>query len=383
MTGNVLFAALERVAKARGVEVRRGARAVGLVRDGDRVIGVEVLALPDSPAVVRAHSALAKLALASNDALDALDAFERRVGRRSAVRAHGGVVLATGGFVYNPAMMRRYAPAYAECMPLGTPGDDGAGIELGLSVGGAVEHMDRCAASRFIAPPEAFTAGVLVDATGARICDESLYGATLSARIAARGGRAFLLLDQALVDAAALQMRDEERVFSRPIGEVLAGEVNHLIFRKYCAWVNVHANRRRAHSLSELERACEMPSGALERTVRTYNEAAERGGPDAMGKAASFLAPLTRPPFYAVGCDLGSRLFPGPCITLGGLRVDETTGAVRDEAGGTLRGLYAAGRTAAGVASRSYVSGLSLADCIHGGRRAGRAAARAARARAL
>jgi len=35
-------------------------------------------------------------------------------------------------------------------------------------------------------------------------------------------------------------------------------------------------------------------------------------------------------------------------------------------------GLYAAGRTAVGICSNSYVSGLSLADCVFSGRRAGR-----------
>ena len=39
-----------------------------------------------------------------------------------------------------------------------------------------------------------------------------------------------------------------------------------------------------------------------------------------------------------------------------------------------MEGLYAAGRTAAGC-SRSYVSGLSLADCVFSGRRAARHAA--------
>jgi 3-oxo-5alpha-steroid 4-dehydrogenase len=40
--------------------------------------------------------------------------------------------------------------------------------------------------------------------------------------------------------------------------------------------------------------------------------------------------------------------------------------------------LYAAGRSAVGLCSRSYVSGLSLADCVFSGRRAGRHAAAAA-----
>ncbi len=40
-----------------------------------------------------------------------------------------------------------------------------------------------------------------------------------------------------------------------------------------------------------------------------------------------------------------------------------------------MDGLYAAGRTAVGLCSRSYVSGLSLADCVFTGRRAGQHAA--------
>ena len=51
------------------------------------------------------------------------------------------------------------------------------------------------------------------------------------------------------------------------------------------------------------------------------------------------------------------------------------TGQVRRPGGGPVPGLYAAGRSAAGLCSRSYVSGLSLADCVFSGRRAGRHAA--------
>jgi 3-oxo-5alpha-steroid 4-dehydrogenase len=53
------------------------------------------------------------------------------------------------------------------------------------------------------------------------------------------------------------------------------------------------------------------------------------------------------------------------------LVVDEITGLVKREDGSVIPNLYAAGRTAIGVASHSYVSGLSLADCVFSGRRAG------------
>jgi 3-oxo-5alpha-steroid 4-dehydrogenase len=66
-------------------------------------------------------------------------------------------------------------------------------------------------------------------------------------------------------------------------------------------------------------------------------------------------------------------------LTLGGLVVAEDTGRVRRADGTAVPGLYAAGRSAVGLCSRSYVSGLSLADCVFAGRRAGQHAATAAR----
>jgi 3-oxo-5alpha-steroid 4-dehydrogenase len=62
-------------------------------------------------------------------------------------------------------------------------------------------------------------------------------------------------------------------------------------------------------------------------------------------------------------------------MTLGGLVVDEAGGNVLDDAGIPVAGLFAAGRTAVGLCATSYVSGLSLADCVFSGRRAGRSAA--------
>ncbi|PQM49024.1 3-oxo-5-alpha-steroid 4-dehydrogenase [Mycobacterium talmoniae] len=68
-------------------------------------------------------------------------------------------------------------------------------------------------------------------------------------------------------------------------------------------------------------------------------------------------------------------LCPTPMLTLGGVRVAEDTGAVLNAAGDPIPGLFGAGRTAVGVCSESYVSGLSIADCVFSGRRAGASAA--------
>lgn len=373
MTGRVLFDTLARAVAGRGIPVGTRTRVVDLIEQRGRIVGVEALELPDRASVRAAHDALAALGMTSAAARERLARFEARFGRRIRIRARRGVVLATGGFVHSQAMMRVHAPAYAGCMPLGTVADDGSGIRLGQSVGAATAHMDRCAASRFFAPPASFARGVLVDTRGERICDESLYGATISAHIAARGGRAFLVLDRAIVERIEEELEEEESIAAQPLSSILAGDVNHLLFRAYCAQVNLHLNRERAASVAALERLCALPAGSLEHTLETYGSHAD--GVDPLGKEPGLLGRLATPPFYAVRCDLDSRLFPGPCITLGGLRVDERTSTVLREDGRPIDGLYAVGRTAVGVASWSYVSGLSLADCIHSGRRAGRAAA--------
>jgi 3-oxo-5alpha-steroid 4-dehydrogenase len=105
-----------------------------------------------------------------------------------------------------------------------------------------------------------------------------------------------------------------------------------------------------------------------------YNEMARLGVPDPMGKSADLVRPVEAPPFTAVPCHLDSQIFPAPNITLGGLDADEEQ-RVRRPDGTSIPGLYAVGRCAAGVASRSYVSGLSLADCVFSGRNAGMAVA--------
>jgi 3-oxo-5alpha-steroid 4-dehydrogenase len=139
--------------------------------------------------------------------------------------------------------------------------------------------------------------------------------------------------------------------------------------------VNLHLNRQIAPDLQSLATACDLPVEQLVATIESYNEAARAGSADAMGKDPSLVRPVTEAPFAAVPCHLGGVLFPAPCITLGGLDVDGATQQVRRDDGSTVAGLFAVGRSAAGIASRSYVSGLSLADCVFSGRNAGRALA--------
>ncbi|TWB18414.1 3-oxo-5alpha-steroid 4-dehydrogenase [Nitrospirillum amazonense] len=272
------------------------------------------------------------------------------------IHARKGVCLSTGGFIFNRPMVAHHAPAYVQGMPLGSPGDDGSGIRLGQTVGGAVARMNHVSAWRFINPPLAWAHGVIVDRRGERYVNEMLYGAAIGQKMCEeRGGRAYLILDQQLYDQAWQQ--------------VTRGKV--LPFQKYPAMLAMRFGRRKARTLAALAERCGFDPATLDRTVTRYNQAARGIVSDAFNKGADNMAVLERGPFYALDMSIDAKLAPLPTLTLGGLTVDEDTGAVLNSQGRAIPGLYAAGRAAVGICSNLYVSGLSAADCIFSGRRVG------------
>jgi 3-oxo-5alpha-steroid 4-dehydrogenase len=352
-------------------EVRR------LVQDATgRVVGVVALQFPD--AAVRAKYAhlqgqATKFAIMLPPAFPGAGItlglarwFERRAkaleGQRvlRRIRARKGVCLSAGGFVFNPDMVRHYAPKYAGGMPLGQPGDNGSGIRLGQSVGGAVSRMHHFSAWRFIRPPAGLSWGPIVNARGARFIDETVYGAATGYElIEHQDGRAWIILDQALYEETLRQTRSKE-LYN---------------FQSGPAFMALKFAREKADSLEALAQRCGFDAATLAATVGAYNRVARGEAPDPFGKSPAECRAIAAGPFYAIDIGVGSKLFPLPVLSLGGLVVDETSGAVLDGAGAPIGGLYAAGRTAVGICSHLYVSGLSAADCIFSGRRAAKSAA--------
>ncbi|MFJ9419934.1 FAD-binding protein [Streptomyces sp. NPDC101227] len=364
-SGKVLFGHLAAAARARGVTLVPRARARRLILDGDRVVGVEYAHL--TGAAARAHRALsAPLGKGSNyypQGLGPLVRAVRRLEARAAtftVRARRGVVLAAGGFAFNLRMLSEHAPQYLPGRPLGTIGDDGSGIRLGTSAGGATAHLDRVSAWRFFSPPASLGRGLLVDRAGRRICNEMLYGAAIGDHMVNRhDGHAYLVVDQAIWERAKKELRTQTVFFQK-------AQMGYLF---------ALGHRKAATPAAAAARAGISPDG-LARTLEAYNAAAREGRPDPLGKPAEYVQPLARGPYYVLDCSLGSSLFyPCPMITLGGLRVHDDSGQVQRPDGSVIDGLYAAGRSAVGVCSHSYVSGLSIADAVFSGRRAGAHAA--------
>lgn len=377
--GRALWEPLRRSAEKLGVREFPPAEVRRLILNaGGRVLGVVALLFKEDSEVAQQHAryrALSRrllLALppqfpggkwlwklagyyaAKAQALEDRHRLERRI------RALRGVVLSAGGFVFNRPMVEAIAPKYAAGMPLGNPGDDGSGIRLGQTAGGAVDRMEHLSAWRFLNPPRALARAMLVNAKGARFCDEAWYGSAIAYEMCERhGGKGWLILDRALYRETWKNVRRDRLLPFQRDPVILA-----LLFQ-----------RHKAPTLEALAATVGLDATVLRETVRTYSAAAAGREADPFQKKPEDMAPLGEGPYYAIDVSITSKLFPLTTLTLGGLRVDEKTGGVLCPDGTVIEGLYAAGRNAVGICSHLYVSGLSAADCLFSGRRAAAAMA--------
>lgn len=376
MSGGYLYSTLRNAAAGRGIRTLFRCRSDKLIIGGKgEIAGIEARVLRNSLFLRMLHDLLYNIGFVSSTARNLLRRLEDRFGDTIRIRARGGVIIASGGFVYDHRKFSSYAPDYRGCFPLGTAGDDGSGLELGQSAGGVLDSMEVCAASRFIYPPVSFVSGILANLEGKRFCDESLYGASLSRNIARQTERsAYLVIDSKIFRDARQQTKTEEKL-GRSLKSILMGEMNAIIYRKLTVFVNLHINRKKSMTIPGLAKKCGIPERELLMTVEKYNRCGSEGGDNEFGKAAEYLRKIESPPFYAIDCRIDRKMFPSPCLTMGGLKIKGLTSEVVKADGTSIPGLYAAGRSASGVCSRSYVSGFSLADCVFSGRNAGRHAA--------
>lgn len=264
----------------------------------------------------------------------------QRFGDILAVRARRGVVLASGGFGANPAMLDHHAPALAGQYPLGTDGDDGTSIRLGQGLGAGLRHMDAGQAA-FPSVPALMYPSVIVNEQGQRFINEDTYaGRVGQAALFHQRGRTFLVTDEATFGSVP----EADRWGAQP------------------TWA--------AGTVVELEADMGLPERALQATVEVYNHHAVTGRDPLFHKRAEFLRPL-QAPFGAI--DL--RQLPFSVFTIGGLHTS-VDGEVLGAGGDPIPGLYAAGRASSGIPAWGYLSGTSLGDGTFFGRRAGRAVAR-------
>lgn len=267
----------------------------------------------------------------------------RRYGTQIDIRARRGVVLATGSFAYNDAMVAQYAPRIAGRPAASIEQHDGHAIRMAQALGADLAHMDATEVALFI-DPQQLVRGVLVNERGQRYVAEDTYpGRAGQLTLYCQNNTAYLIID----DIAQQEAQSS---------------LTPLLMMRPPTWV--------CETIAELEDEIGLPAGSLQATIAAYNDGAARGEDPLLHKKTRWLRPVGSP----VGA-IDLRESTGG-FTLGGLHTTLDS-EVLHVSGDPIPGLYAAGRCTAGLAAWGYASGVSLGDGSFYGRRAGRAAATA------
>ncbi|WP_039801594.1 FAD-dependent oxidoreductase [Nocardia araoensis] len=293
----------------------------------------------------------ARLVVAGDGAV--VGVVARRYGTELTIRARRGVVLTTGGFVDNDAMLAAHAPKLLGHTKVSAGTDDGSGIRMAQALGAAVRHMSTGQVGISLVPGLA-ARGIVVNGHGQRFVNEDTYpGRIGQAALFRQGMRTWVVLDERAFE----EVPEPQRWGVRP---------THV-----------------AETAEELADLMGLPAAALADTVRRYNDSASRGADPEFEKAPRWVRPLA-PPLAAIDVrtgvrppsESGDRRGTGASVfTLGGLHTS-LDGAVLDIDGAAIPGLFAAGRAASNLHGEGYISGTSLGDGTFFGRRAGIAAAR-------
>lgn len=287
-----------------------------------------------------------------------------RGGATADVRARWGVLLAAGGFSRNLEMRQQHQrePITTE-WHAGNPHDLGAGIRMGLDVGGRVELMKEAWWTPVTLVPKSEFAwvlvvekncpgGIFVNQRGERFCNEAAPYIDVVIDMYADQEKTGATVPCWLVFDA-----DFRRKY--PVGPVAPGYAmpDSAVPRRYRDDFLI-----RAATLDELAQKIAVPADALRATVERHNGFARTGVDEDFGRGNSAsdryygdhrvtpnpnLAPIDNAPFYAIA------VYPGDLGTKGGLVTDDA-GRVLGAEDRPIPGLYAAGNNHASVMGRTY-----------------------------
>ena len=338
--GPGLVQSLTDTAVKKNVEIFYATRAVSLIYDGERVLGVRA----------------------------------KRGGKPVEFRARA-VVLACGGFEANPEWRTRYlGPGWELAKVRGTRFNVGDGLRMALDIGACPfgNWSGRHAVSWERYAPEfgdlslpessyrhSFPLSLMINADGKRFVDE---------------GAEFYNYTYAKYGGEVLKQPGQFawQVFDAKVHDLLRPEYGHKA-----------VTRVTAGTLEELAAKLEGVNAAgFLRTMRAFNAAvrtdvpfnhAIKDGRCTVGidpPKSNWAHPLDTPPFeaYAVTC--------GITFTFGGLRIIPDTGQVVDVNFHPIPGLYTAGEMLGGLFYFNYPAGTGLVSGAVFGRIAGTAAGR-------
>ncbi len=343
--------------KLRGLKTRGRALVTGLLRGGLDA-GVEVWAPAGAKELIL-------------EAGRVVGVMVEKQGEVIEVRAGAGVVLASGGFEWNPEMMAEHFPGPVEwtASPDTNTGD---GQRMAAAAGAQLDRMDQAlimgtSPVTYDGRLHGLPAGdyflphsMIVNARGHRFVNEKQMNI----------GLAFAERDPATghpVNLPAWRIMDAQYAAKYP----------HLMPK-----ASVPGNRFEAATLEDLGRAIGVDAAGLVATAERFSGFARAGRDDDFGRGGNLwdtarggdpdhtpnptLGTIEKPPFYAMPFKAS---FLG---TKGGPRTDERARVLRHD-GTVIEGLYAAGNVMANsFGSKGVGAGTTLGPCLTWGYIAGR-----------
>ena len=314
-------------------------QVTGLVRDGDRIVGIR--------------------------------GRDMRTGESRELRARAAI-LATGGFQSNLEMVRTFWPSalpFPERILAGSGVNSlGSGLEVAQAAGAVLQNMDHQWNYATGMPDPRYPglarglsanneAALWVNAEARRFVDESLSQRfLLQALLRQTRATYWAIFDEAGKHGFRISGSDwgdfatiERVVFGNP----------KLV--------------QKAATLDALATTIGLPAEALSTTVQHFNDMVAAGHDTDFGRFGKEGVPIpariATPPFYAI------QFFPLARKSMGGVSID-TAARVVDKGGKSILGLYAAGELTglAGINGKAGLEGTFLGPSIVTGRVAGRTA---------
>ncbi len=254
------------------------------------------------------------------------------------VKSKYGVVLATGGFSANQAMVTQYIGSAGAKMPIrGSRIIAGENINLALPFAPKIVNVDQYHCGPIHGPTGAnplniVNNGICVNEKGERFTDEGQTYVQMSRDVAAmtKTNWAYMVVDQTAHDIPVLA--NDWESYRRTNAPVYEGQ-----------------------TLEEAAKKAGLPADVLVKTVATYNDAVKANKRDTLSPVNTLTkAPLIeKAPFYIVPFQGGmTATFGGPLIN--------TNAQVLDTENRVIEGLFAIGNAAGGLFYDNYIGGAQL-----------------------
>jgi fumarate reductase flavoprotein subunit len=332
--------------KEKGGDIRLGVTVKRLIKEGNRIAGVEV----------------------------------EENGEDVQIKAKA-VVIASGGYANNKEWIKKYSglDLGVNLQPVGNVDKMGDGIRMAWEVGAAEEGIDTLELFRIGPMAQELGKGgrvslaviqsdLWVSPAGERFCDESITFYDTSegnANIRYKEGYTYSMFDDSIVKRIMEQGIDKGITPESYPGDKPANFDKDL----QAAVQNAPTEVFMGNSVEELATKMGIAPEVLRATVDEYNRFCEKRHDDLFAKDAKYLWPLTGPKYYAAKA---RTVFLG---TMGGIKVNAKLEVI-DKKEKPIPGLYAVGYDAGGMYGQDYcmkiASGLSSSFAMNSGRLAGK-----------